>query len=76
VIADDVTVDPEELKFSPLEPLGDDDKEETREKLLGLVDSPEERRHSRRDDDHDDTDLEVDLNPDLNFGSDEEGRNR
>jgi small subunit ribosomal protein S6 len=76
VIADDVAVDPEELKFSPLEPLGEDDKEETREKLLGLVDSPEERRHSRRDDDHDDTDLEVDLNPDLNFGSDEEGRNR
>lgn len=39
-----VAVDPEEIKFQRLELPADDEKEESREKSLGLVDFGEERR--------------------------------
>ncbi|HKQ70451.1 MAG TPA: 30S ribosomal protein S6 [Polyangiaceae bacterium] len=44
VQVDSVTVDPEEVKFARLEPPPEDEKEESREKALGLVDAPEEQR--------------------------------
>jgi len=40
---DSVTVDPEEVKFARIEPPPEDEKEESREKALGLLDQPEER---------------------------------
>jgi small subunit ribosomal protein S6 len=43
VEADSVTVDPEEIKFARLEAPPEDEKEESRERALGLVDAPEER---------------------------------
>jgi small subunit ribosomal protein S6 len=43
VEADSVTVDPEEIKFARLEAPPEDEKEESREKALGLIDQPEER---------------------------------
>ncbi len=41
---DSVTVDPEEVKFTRIEAPPDDEKEESREKALGLVDAPEAER--------------------------------
>jgi hypothetical protein len=38
---DTVSVDPEEVKFTRIEPPPEDEKEESREKALGLVDAPE-----------------------------------
>jgi small subunit ribosomal protein S6 len=43
VQVDTVTVDPEEVKFTRIEAPPEDEKEESREKLLGLIDAPEER---------------------------------
>jgi small subunit ribosomal protein S6 len=42
-------VNPEEVKFAAIEPLGEDDREETREKLLGLVDWDHAREDRYRD---------------------------
>lgn len=64
----DIQVDPEELKFAPLEAQSEDDKDDSREKQLGFIDSPDERK-KRSEDDTDDVDLEPDLNPDLNFSN-------
>jgi small subunit ribosomal protein S6 len=44
VEVDTVAVDPEEVKFTRLEPPPEDEKEESREKALGLVDAPETER--------------------------------
>jgi small subunit ribosomal protein S6 len=41
VVVDTVSVDPEEVKFTRIEPPPEDEKEESREKALGLVDAPE-----------------------------------
>lgn len=41
VVVDSVAIDPEEVKFARIEPAPDDEKEESREKALGLVDAPE-----------------------------------
>jgi len=41
VMVDTVSIDPEEVKFSRIEPVPEDEKEESREKALGLVDAPE-----------------------------------
>jgi small subunit ribosomal protein S6 len=50
VMADSVTVDPEEVKFARIEPAPEDEKEESRERALGLVDAPEgESRRPRGD---------------------------
>jgi small subunit ribosomal protein S6 len=43
VETESVSIDPEEIKFARLEPPPEDEKEESREKALGLVDQPEER---------------------------------
>jgi small subunit ribosomal protein S6 len=48
VLADTVTVDPEEVKFARIEPAPEEEKEESRERALGLIDAPEgERPRSR-----------------------------
>ncbi|HEU4538913.1 MAG TPA: 30S ribosomal protein S6 [Polyangiaceae bacterium] len=50
IVADEVAIDPEEVKFTRLEPAAaEDEREESRERLLGLVDAPEDRRPPRRD---------------------------
>jgi small subunit ribosomal protein S6 len=41
VMVDSVTIDPEEVKFTRIEAQPEDEKEESREKALGLVDAPE-----------------------------------
>jgi small subunit ribosomal protein S6 len=41
VLVESVTVDPEELKFTRIEAAPEEEKEESREKALGLIDSPE-----------------------------------
>jgi small subunit ribosomal protein S6 len=45
-----VVIDPEEIKFVPLEPPTEEDKEESREKALGLIDAPEYERARPSDD--------------------------
>ena len=53
-----VTVDPAEIKFERLELPPEEEKEESREKALGLVDlPPEERRRERVEDDFADADV-------------------
>jgi small subunit ribosomal protein S6 len=77
VVIDNVSIDPEETKFSRLELPTEEEKDDSKERLLGFVDSPEERRASRRDhdyDDYDDIDSEVNLNPDLVDTSDGEDK--
>jgi small subunit ribosomal protein S6 len=49
VVADTVTVDPEEVKFTRIEPAPEEEKEESRERALGLVDAPEGERARPRD---------------------------
>jgi small subunit ribosomal protein S6 len=44
VVVDSVTVDPEEVKFARIEPAPEDEKEESRERMLGLIDAPEGER--------------------------------
>src|SRR4051794_492395 len=44
VEVESVTVDPEEVKFTRIEPPPEDEKEESRERALGLVDPPEGER--------------------------------
>ena len=44
VHVESVTVDPEEVKFTRIEPAPEDEKEESRERALGLIDSPEGER--------------------------------
>jgi small subunit ribosomal protein S6 len=41
VLVESVSVDPEEVKFARIEPAPEDEKEESREKALGLIDAPE-----------------------------------
>jgi small subunit ribosomal protein S6 len=45
-----VVIDPEEIKFAPLEPPSEEDREESREKALGLIDAPEMERSRPADD--------------------------
>jgi small subunit ribosomal protein S6 len=60
----DVKVDSDELKFAAVEPMSEEDKEESREKLLGLVDYEMHgrdygrSRHERMDDVDDEAGLE------------------
>lgn len=75
VLVEQVAVDPEELKFVPPEPPGEDDKDDSREKQLGFLDAAEDRRSSRRDEEGDELegiDEEQMMNPDLAEGGDEE----
>lgn len=65
VIADDVQINPEELAFARLEPAGEDEKEESRERLLGLVDLPDERRPRREGEGEGFDGEEESMNPDL-----------
>lgn len=44
-----VQIDPEEIKFQRLELPPEEEKEESREKALGLVDAPPEERRSRQE---------------------------
>jgi len=39
-----IQIDPEQLKLARLEPAGDDEDKESRERSLGLVDPPTEHR--------------------------------
>jgi small subunit ribosomal protein S6 len=41
VVVDTVSIDPEEVKFTRIEAAPEDEKEESREKALGLVDAPD-----------------------------------
>lgn len=79
VVVDGVAIDPEETKFARLEPPAEDEKDDSKERLLGFVDAPEERRGSRRDGDYEDFDDldagdDVNLNPDLVDNSDGEDK--
>lgn len=79
VVVDGIAVDPEETKFARLELPSEDEKDDSKERLLGFVDAPEERRGSRRDgdyEDYDDLDAsdDVNLNPDLVDNSDGEDK--
>ncbi|PIE06289.1 MAG: 30S ribosomal protein S6 [Sorangium cellulosum] len=46
---DDVEVAAEDVEFAAIEPLSEDEVDESREKLLGLVDTHHEHRHARDD---------------------------
>jgi small subunit ribosomal protein S6 len=77
LLAETVAIDPEEVKFSRLEPPAEDEKDDSRERQLGFVDAPEERRAPRRDpeaeDDIEALEYEQELNPDIAaMASDEE----
>src|SRR6476660_2978525 len=50
VHVESVTIDPEEVKFTRIEPAPEDEKEESRERALGLVDSPAARPRAPRGD--------------------------
>jgi small subunit ribosomal protein S6 len=43
VEVDTVAVDPEEVKFTRIELMPEEEKEESRERMLGLIEAPEER---------------------------------
>jgi small subunit ribosomal protein S6 len=43
VEVDTVAVDPEEVKFARIELMPEEEKEESRERMLGLIEAPEER---------------------------------
>jgi small subunit ribosomal protein S6 len=68
VLAEEITIDPEETKFARLEAPADDEKDDSRERQLGFLDAPEDRRDRRRDGDEVD-ELEAfeeeTMNPDL-----------
>src|SRR6266404_6297104 len=50
VQTDSVTVDPEEVKFARIEAAPEDEKEESRERALGLIEAPEgDQRRPRSD---------------------------
>lgn len=79
VVVDTIAIDPEETKFTRLELPSEEEKDDSKERLLGFVDAPEERRASRRDGDYDDyedmdADNDVNLNPDLVDNSDGEDK--
>jgi small subunit ribosomal protein S6 len=68
VLAEDVAIDPEETKFARLELPAEDEKEESRERLLGFLDDAPQERRPRRDDealDDIEPDDEVTMNPDI-----------
>lgn len=72
VLVDDVQINDEETKFERIEaaPEGED-ANESRERELGLLDAPEERR-SRRPDDFEQTyDDEESMNPELAEGGED-----
>jgi small subunit ribosomal protein S6 len=48
-----LTIDPEEVKFARLELAPDEEKEESREKILGLVEAPEAPVRARREEEGD-----------------------
>jgi small subunit ribosomal protein S6 len=50
VMVDSVTVDPEEVKFARIEAAPEEEKEESRERALGLIDAPEGDRPRPRGD--------------------------
>lgn len=77
IVADEVAIDPEEVKFARLDPIAaEDEREESRERLLGLVDAPEERKPQRREapegDEAPEEAEEPNLNPDLAVAAEEE----
>jgi small subunit ribosomal protein S6 len=49
VHAESVTVDPEEVKFARIEAVPEDEKEESRERALGLIDAPDNERRPPRE---------------------------
>jgi small subunit ribosomal protein S6 len=67
VAVDSVTIDPEEVKFARIEAAPEEDKEESRERALGLVDPPEGERMRPREGDFGD-DLEEALEEDWTAG--------
>ena len=65
VQVDAVTVDPEEVKFTRIEAAPEDEKEESRERALGLIDSPDnDRPRAPRDSEFGDEMLEEGLEDD------------
>ena len=68
VVADTITIDPEETKFARLEAPAEDEKEDSRERLLGFLDDAPERPRRRDDEAPEDLeaiDEEVTMNPDV-----------
>jgi small subunit ribosomal protein S6 len=51
VEVDTVAVDPEEVKFGRIEVMPEEEKEESRERMLGLIEAPEERPRAAPDTD-------------------------
>lgn len=68
ILSEDVAIDPEETKFARLELPTEEEKDESRERMLGFLDDPGERRERRRSDDEGeymDADYEESMNPDI-----------
>src|SRR5262245_17135377 len=59
-----VEINPEEIKCQRLELPPEEEKEESREKMLGLVDMPPEERRRDREDDYGDHDMGMDADAD------------
>ena len=73
MLAEDIAIDPEETKFSRLELPTEDEKDDSRERLLGFIDNPEDRRERRHDDEADiDADEMETMNPDIAAAATEE----
>ena len=66
VLAETITVDPEEVKFTRIEPPPEDEKEESRERALGLVDAPEGERARPRSEGEFGDELDEPLEDDWN----------
>jgi len=71
VVVDTVTIDPEEVKFARIEPAPEDEKEESREKALGLVDAPEGESPRRPD-----TEFPEDLDDNMEDWTEPGGANK
>jgi small subunit ribosomal protein S6 len=65
-----VQIDPENVKFEAIEPPAEDEEEESIERSLGLLDSPD-RSPRGSDGPADDGDIDLDDVPDLNNTEDE-----
>ena len=74
VVAETITIDPEETKFTRLELPPEDEKEDSRERLLGFLDDAPERPRRRDEEVPEDVETpeeEPTLNPDIAGGEEE-----
>ena len=75
----DIEVSEEDIQFAAYEPMTDEEKDESREKVLGLIDPHEQRqsreergRRSDRDDELDEDEMDDDQDDDDEEGTDNE----